>query len=164
MSPKILEFKVFFWRLLHIHFSYSHFLPIWKNIHGLVTWHKDYIETYFAAVCTKAVTHSGSSKDGCPWLCLARRGSGRKEEVPGTHKVTMAIEDSCLTRTVASTLGRGAPKAILRSRISARVVYLEAIPGGPGKGWVRDRAGKEAKTVCTDRQRLPLSANVAQSP
>lgn len=76
----------------------------------------------------------------------------------------MAIEDSCLTRTVASTLGRGPPKAILRSRISVRVVYLEAIPGDPGKGWVRDRAGKEAKTVCPDRQRLPLSANVAQSP
>lgn len=40
--------------------------------------HLAYIATYFAAVCTKAVTHSGSSKDGCPWLCLARRGSGRK--------------------------------------------------------------------------------------
>ena len=50
----------------------------------------------------------------------------------------MATEDSCLTRTVASTLGWGPPKAILKSRISAQVVYLEAIPGGPGKGWVSE--------------------------
>ena len=50
----------------------------------------------------------------------------------------MATEDSCLTRMVASTLGWGSPKAILKSRISAQVVNLEAIPGGPGKGGVSE--------------------------
>ena len=88
---------------------------------------------------------------------MAQRGSGRKEEVPGTHRVMMATEDSCLTRMVASTLGWGSPKAILKSRISAQVVNLEAIPGGPGKGWVSETGqGRRPRQCALIADVLPI--------
>lgn len=64
----------------------------------------------------------------------------------------MATEDSCLTRTVASALGWGPPKVILKGRISAQVVYLEAIPRGTGSGWVSETGEGRRPTVRTDQQ------------
>ena len=75
----------------------------------------------------------------------------------------MATEDSRLTTTVTSALGWGPPEVILKGRISAQVVYLEAIPRGTGRGWASETGEGRRTTQCALISRSPLSANGAQS-